>query len=257
MRKLFLALCLVTVCYQSVYADELSATQLINDIYKSCLSQYSTSCVKPKALAWISHAVNQDTIKINGELSIIRTGEDEFQPEERSINPAVHLFDKVDSFLSSHSLRIEVPQILKNNEARAYIPETFLTGGLAQGLQVPLVEGNVVEGRGFVKKVMIPFLLGLKFKTTVLVPLALALIALKTWKAMTLGLLSLVMTGAMVIFKFAKPKIVNYEVVHYPHPIEHVHAHPPPPHAHPIVFEPTPGWARKFDSQNVAYKAYL
>lgn len=105
------------------------------------------------------------------------------------------------------------------------------------------------------KKVMIPFLLGLKFKTTVLVPLTLALIALKTWKAMTLGLLSLVMTSAMVIFKFAKPKIVNYEVVHYPHPIEH-HVHGPPPphthaaHAHPIVFEPQPGWARQFEENS-------
>lgn len=115
---------------------------------------------------------------------------------------------------------------------------------------------------------MIPFLLGLKFKTTVLIPLALALIALKTWKAMTLGLLSLVMTAAMVIFKFAKPKIVNYEVVHYPHPIEHhvvpphihagppAHIHAPPPHAHPVVFE-QPGWARQFDAQQVAYNAHL
>lgn len=105
---------------------------------------------------------------------------------------------------------------------------------------------------------MIPFLLGLKFKTTVLVPLTLALIAMKTWKAMTLGLLSMVMTIAMVIFKFAKPKIVNYEVVHYPHPIEHVHhPHPPPAHAHPIVYEPTPGWARQIDAHETAYNAYL
>lgn len=57
------------------------------------------------------------------------------------------------------------------------------------------------------RKVMIPFLLGLKLKTTILVPLALALIALKTWKAMTLGLLSLVLSGALVIFKIAKPKV--------------------------------------------------
>jgi hypothetical protein len=111
---------------------------------------------------------------------------------------------------------------------------------------------------------MIPFLLGLKFKSTFLVPVTLALIALKTWKAMTLGLLSLVMTAAMVIFKFAKPKIVNYEVVHYPHPIEHhvphVHLPPPPPHihAHPVVVEPAHhGWARNFDGQDVAYNAHL
>lgn len=99
------------------------------------------------------------------------------------------------------------------------------------------------------KKVMIPFLLGLKFKTTVLVPLALALIALKSWKAMTLGLLSLVLAGAMVIFKFAKPKIVNYEIVHYPSKFA-----PAPPPAH-IHWEPPTGWAARSseDSQDLAY----
>lgn len=146
MRILFVALCLVTVCYQSVNAESLSAADLVNDIYKSCLSHYSASCVKPKALAWISHAVNQDTIKISEDLSIIRTGEDEFEDTARSSNPIVNLFDKVDSFLTSHSVRIEVPAILKTEQARSYLPDSYLKGGLAQGLQVPLVEGNAVEG---------------------------------------------------------------------------------------------------------------
>lgn len=78
------------------------------------------------------------------------------------------------------------------------------------------------------KKVMIPFLLGLKFKATALIPLAMALIALKTWKALTLGLLSLVLTGAMLIFRLSKPKVVSYEVVHYPHPAPVIEAHPAP-----------------------------
>lgn len=52
---------------------------------------------------------------------------------------------------------------------------------------------------GFIKKVILPFLLGLKFKTAVLVPLALALIALKTWKALTLGLISIVLSGTSYI----------------------------------------------------------
>lgn len=148
MRKVLLALCLVTVCYQSAYAEDISAAELVTDIYKSCLSQYSTSCVKPKALAWLSHAVNHDTIRISDDLTIIRTGDDEFG-SARSANPIVNLFDKVDSFLSSHSLRIEVPQILKNEEARAYMPDSLLSGGLAEGLEVPLVEGNAVEGKHF------------------------------------------------------------------------------------------------------------
>lgn len=77
---------------------------------------------------------------------------------------------------------------------------------------------------------MIPFLLGLKFKATALVPLALALIALKTWKALTLGLLSLVLSGAMMIFKLTKPKVA-YEVVHLGHPpVEHPPHWEAPPH---------------------------
>ena len=116
------------------------------------------------------------------------------------------------------------------------------------------------------KKVMIPFLLGLKFKSTVLLPMALALIALKTWKAMTLGLLSLVLTAAMVVFKFTKPKVVNYEVVHYPHHhhdhhLEHFHDHHavPPHHHHHIAVEPPNGWARSSDdeAQQQAYNAYV
>lgn len=59
------------------------------------------------------------------------------------------------------------------------------------------------------KKVLVPFLLGLKFKTTVLLPLAFALIALKAWKALTLGLISLVVSTAVVVFKLAKPKVTK------------------------------------------------
>lgn len=82
----------------------------------------------------------------------------------------------------------------------------------------------MIPGRGFVKKVVIPFLLGLKFKATAIVPLALALIALKTWKALTLGLLSIVLSGALLIFKLTKPKVA-YEVVHYGHPPVETPAH--------------------------------
>jgi hypothetical protein len=149
MRRVLLALCLVTVCYQSVHAEDVSAAELMTDIYTSCLSKLSTSCAKGKALSWISHAINQDTIKITEEMSIVRISEEEFTAEGRSSNPLVNLFDRVDSFLTSHSLRIEAPQILKTEEARAYIPDNYMEGGLAQGLEVPLVEGNAVEGEKF------------------------------------------------------------------------------------------------------------
>lgn len=88
-----------------------------------------------------------------------------------------------------------------------------------------------------------------------LVPLAMALIALKTWKALTLGLLSLVMAGAIAIFKLAKPKVVNYEVVHFPHHhVDHHHVdHHIDHHPHHLHH----GWARQDDAQNLAYNAFL
>ena len=107
----------------------------------------------------------------------------------------------------------------------------------------------VFTERGIIRKVVIPFLLGLKFKATALVPLALALIALKTWKALTLGLLSIVLSGAMVIFKFTKPKVVNYEVYHYPAAAP-VIEHPAPAYEHH-------GWSRSMDAQPLAYRAHF
>lgn len=61
-------------------------------------------------------------------------------------------------------------------------------------------------------------------------------------------------TGAMVIFKFTKPKVVNYEVIHYPqHHVEHhVDHHAPGWDAH------GPYQARNFDdAHEMAYSAQI
>ncbi|XP_049529299.1 uncharacterized protein LOC125947874 [Anopheles darlingi] len=245
-----------------------SAADVATDIFKTCLSDYNMKCAKSKALAWMASATEQDEIRITDTLTIVRTGTEDVadagaekhdQQQERS-NRVVTLLNKIDSFLSTHALKLSPPQALQSEEARSYIPESLLKGGLSEELVVPLTEGNVAEGRGFVKKVMIPFLLGIKFKSTVLVPLALALIALKTWKAMTLGLLSLVLSGAMMIFKFAKPKIVNYEVVHYPppHHLHHVDHHHIDHHAPHVHWDAPPAWKkRSLDAHEQAYAGQL
>lgn len=111
----------------------------------------------------------------------------------------------------------------------------------------------IPTGRSLVKKVIIPFLVGLKFKASVLVPLAITMIALKTWKALTLGLLSLVLAGSIAVFKFVKPKVVNYEVVHFPHPHHIDHHHVDHHHAAHLHH----GWARQDDAQNLAYNAFV
>ncbi|XP_058459259.1 uncharacterized protein LOC131435396 [Malaya genurostris] len=265
MRSFTVLVLTAAVFGTAVAQSSRSATDVVLDIYNTCLNDVNLKCVKSKALSWLSKVSDQDEIKITDTLTVIRTGIDEEEPtenqEEKRSNKAAYLLNKIDSFLSTHALKMGVPEVLQSEEVRAYIPNSLTTGGLAEELVVPLTEGNVAEGRGFVKKVMIPFLLGIKFKSTVLVPVALALIALKTWKAMTLGLLSMVLSAAMLIFKFAKPKIVNYEVVHYPPPHAHHvdhhidHHHLAQPHVH---WEAPAGWKkRSLDAQQQAYAGQL
>ncbi|CAD6993259.1 unnamed protein product [Ceratitis capitata] len=198
-----------------------SATDLAYDMYNGCLKDFSTSCVQPKALQWYNQALQQDEIQITDKLSIVRTSRVE-ATQQRSLNSQEQMFNDIDNFLATHALRVKAPKFFSSEEARSYVPDFLFSNVLTKDSVVPLAERDPNQGRGMVRKVLLPFLIGLKLKTTVLVPLALALIALKTWKAMTLGLLSLVLSGALVVFKIAKPKIINYEVVHYPHHVEHV-----------------------------------
>ncbi|CAH0401534.1 unnamed protein product [Chilo suppressalis] len=239
MAKLLVILAVAAYASAQTY----SASNLVRNIYDECLSQYSVECVKPRALQWISLVANDDEIKITDNLSIVKTAtvEADANVDPRSAkNSALDIVDQVDSFIQTHAVKVKVPEEISNSAASEYVPRSLLVD-LPTELNMPLdgeEEVEEFEGRkkkiklpkplrikskhGFIKKVLLPFLLGLKFKASVLVPLALALIALKTWKALTLGLISLVLSGAMVIFKFTKPKVVNYEVIHYPqHHVEH------------------------------------
>ncbi|KAG6795098.1 hypothetical protein HZU73_09548 [Apis mellifera caucasica] len=207
----------------------------LRHIYYRCIDNESMlSCAKPKVLAYLSQAAKQDRLAITEDLSLVKSrdmaeenSEDYYPAQYDSVDPARKellrslMLEKLDAYLSSHQLEAKLPEAIVGSNI---VPRS-LVDSMPRSLTVPLSDtSSNGQGRGFVKKVMIPFLLGLKFKATALVPLALALIALKTWKALTLGLLSLVLSGAMMIFKLTKPKVA-YEVVHYGHPpVEH------PPH---------------------------
>lgn len=133
----------ITFCVSQ--ADK-SASDLVLDIFNNCVSQYSTKCVKHKALNWLSEVSNKDEIKLLDELSIIKTSEDEFKGRGYSQNPYIDMYDRIDSFLTTHSLKVDRPKILEEESVRASIPENYLTGGLADGLIIPLTEGRAVEG---------------------------------------------------------------------------------------------------------------
>ncbi|XP_071557029.1 uncharacterized protein Osi18 [Temnothorax nylanderi] len=216
-------------------AQQIETTvDVLQEIYHRCVdSESMLSCVKPKVLAYITDAVKQDRLAITEDLAVVKSRDapehkvedylpsqfDAADPSKRKLLRTLML-EKLDAYLASHQLEAKLPAVIVGSNI---VPRS-LVDNMPKSLTISLSDSSNEQGRGFVKKVMIPFLLGLKFKATALVPLALGLIALKTWKALTLGLLSLVLSGAMVIFKLTKPKVA-YEVVHYGHPpIEH------PPH---------------------------
>ncbi|KAH1009419.1 hypothetical protein HUJ04_001778 [Dendroctonus ponderosae] len=249
--KLLIVVALVAVAA----AHDPSAVDVLQDIYSTCLKDLSLKCAKPKALHWISKVVDKEQIRITQDLVLLKKD----NPAEVEVGRGLEedIFEKFEDFLQTHELVAKPPAILNpNGPLGSLVPRSFQP----EELKVPLA----VTGRSskIVKKVILPFLLGLKFKTAVLVPLALALIALKTWKALTLGLLSLVLTGALLIFKLTKPKAVNYEVIHYP---QHVDHHVLDHHVldHHVVDHPPvssgwehPGYGRELNAQEMAYNAY-
>lgn len=151
--KLFAIFTVIALSASFCYAADTSATEMVQDIYESCLSKLSFSCIRPKALSWMTEAVSQDKIRITNDLSIIRTAEDTPVDEQRS-EDSFNLIYKIESFLATHSVKVEVPEILKIKEARQFIPESYFNDGLANGLTVPLgdaSEGNYLKGKN-VKK---------------------------------------------------------------------------------------------------------
>lgn len=138
-------LTLLVLCLSITKGDE-SAQKVLIDIYRSCVSKFSLDCVKPKAIQWISNTVDNNKIKLTDELSIIRTSNED-KIEERNVNNVfLNWFEKIDSFLATHALKIEPTHILQDETVRSYIPDSYLKGGLADGLVVPLSEGKSIEG---------------------------------------------------------------------------------------------------------------
>lgn len=142
------------------YGQTYSASKLVKNIYNECLSQYSVACVKPRALEWISRVSNDDEIKVTEDLSIVRIASmspDSEQVDPRlSKDPMYEIFDKVDRFLQTHSVRVNVPLEIRDTAASEYVPRSLLTD-LPSVLTLPLdsdVEDEIVESRK--KKIKLP-----------------------------------------------------------------------------------------------------
>ena len=134
----------VAVVCASVAAEQ-AAVEVLGDIYRSCASAKSiAACAKPKALAWLSNVATEDVIQITQDLKIVRTKEEDFNAERNFASKEEKVAERIMSFLESHSLKMEVPQIFQTQEARSFLPEGQDFGN---GIELPLVAGPVAEGQ--------------------------------------------------------------------------------------------------------------
>lgn len=133
---------IAVVC--SAVAAERAAVEVLGDIYRSCATAQSIrACATPKALSWLSNVANEDVIQITQDLKIVRTKDEEFNAERNFANKQEAVFERIMSFLESHSLRMEVPQIFQTQEARSFLAEGQDFGN---GIEMPLVAGQAAEG---------------------------------------------------------------------------------------------------------------
>lgn len=148
MRTFTIAFVAIAVACSAVVAER-AAIDVLGDIYHSCSSAQSISaCAKPKALAWLSNVATEDVIQITQDLKIVRTKEEQFNAERNFGSTEERVAERIMSFLESHSLKMEVPQIFQTKEARSFMPEGQDFGN---GIELPLVAGPVAEGEGFWK----------------------------------------------------------------------------------------------------------
>lgn len=134
---------LCAVACPAVLAEK-PVVDVIGEIYRTCSSASSISaCAKPKALAWLNNVANDDVIQITQDLKIVRTKDEEFNGQRNFDTKEERIAERIMSFLESHSLKMDVPQMFQTQEARSFLGEGEEFGN---GIEIPLVAGPVEEG---------------------------------------------------------------------------------------------------------------
>lgn len=147
--KIFYVLSIVALClvHSSKCDDTLIDT--FNDIYATCLVRLNTDCVQPKALDWLSKAIEKREIHITDDLSIVKNDSvvinEEPTESESARNNHVNIISKVDEFLATHYLNIRYPKSIINENVPSFMVST-LNRFIPEATRIPLEEGNVNEG---------------------------------------------------------------------------------------------------------------
>jgi hypothetical protein len=188
-----------------------SAFRAMKKIYNSCESSEELfKCMKVQALRLTERALKVPTIKITDGLSIVKkNGEEEEEEKSRSFvdgNDAMELpseqvdsmlVERINKFMDSHQVSVNVPRLLASSETPR------------------LVE----EGRKKMKKYLGPLIAAMALKGGILT-MVYHSIAIVAGKALIIGKIALVISAIIGLKKLVTPEgheKTTYEIVKHPH----------------------------------------
>lgn len=190
-----------------------NAFRAMKKIYNVCEnSEEMFKCMKIQALKLTDRALKLPNIKLTEGLSIVKKddapemdsrsmGINEFDSEAVMALPSAKvddmIVDRVNKFMDSHQVSVNVPRLLTSSEAPR------------------LVE----EGRKKMKKYMGPFLAALALKGGILT-MVYHSIAIVAGKALIIGKIALVISAIIGLKKLVTPEgheKTTYEIVKHPH----------------------------------------
>ncbi|XP_057651932.1 uncharacterized protein LOC130891312 [Diorhabda carinulata] len=255
---------------------------LLDAVYNDCLKKDSISCFKYKVFNFVDKMLgNRDTITVMDGVQFVKTpgGEQDGAPRAISSDDTIEsvLFNRVTSFLGSHTLKID----LKGSEVVNAVQSTARSlNEYAESLEEEenLIEGasesRKKKGGGKKGKGQIGALIGLvALKAAILGKLALAAIALIAGKALIIGKIALVLSAIIGLKKLlansgGNGKHVTYEVVpHASHSSSHIATHETAyagsGHGGGYGGDVgggysggSGGWGRSLDAQSLAYRGH-
>ncbi|KAK4875293.1 hypothetical protein RN001_011715 [Aquatica leii] len=212
-----------------------SGNHLVSSVISNCVDM---GCVKENVISYLDTVLNQDVVK-----------------SRQFKNMDTAILKRVSRILKTHEFRITLPEVIFDKTQIVYNPKN--------GLDVVSADE---EGRGLLKKkLLLPILLLLKLKMKALLPIFVAIIGLKAFKALILSKLAIAIVLGFVIYQLLTKSGMPMPMTMTPaEPPAAVYG-PPASTAAPNSYEP--GWEpnsggpysrvwNSAEAQNLAYSAY-
>ncbi|CRK87109.1 CLUMA_CG000856, isoform A [Clunio marinus] len=138
-----------------------------------------------QVITMINKLDEEQTLPLFGGLSLEKVDNSgDISPRSESLT------DRIIRYFQSHKVNFEL------SEARTNV------GGKIK----PVIVKKVKKARGKLKKLMLPILLALKFKTAVILPIAFTILSLISLKALKVGLVALILAASSFVKEFFAKK---------------------------------------------------